>query len=303
MKPTLNDPKYRTFNRYGQDPLGDWTATHPWRAPGNAPVRDPCGVAGGAPGSNDGAVGYPPSGHQLGDPGSKLPEIDTGTVWQSGSTVEVAWSLWANHGGGYQYRLCPADEPLTEECFQKYPLPFVGDMQKLRLGNGTELPYEATYVREGVWPKGSTWQMLPVPACAGAWSAGTCTYPQFSPPKGCDRDTCWGYLGPEAGGYFPSHVLPIMIDRVKLPDVKPGKYVLGLRWDCEQTPQIWQSCSDVTITTAGASFALSSDDTSSQTSLVATAAFGGGIVSALGVMMGWQRSRRAVSLAQAPLLA
>ena len=26
-----------------------------------------------------------------------------------------------NHGGGYSYRLCPAGEKLTEECFQKHP--------------------------------------------------------------------------------------------------------------------------------------------------------------------------------------
>ena len=25
----------------------------------------------------------------------------------------------SSHGGGYQYRLCPADQPLTEECMQK----------------------------------------------------------------------------------------------------------------------------------------------------------------------------------------
>ena len=29
-----------------------------------------------------------------------------------------------------------------------------------------------------------------------------------------------------------------------------GEYVLGWRWDCEQSNQIWQSCSDVMITSA-----------------------------------------------------
>ena len=29
--------------------------------------------------------------------------------------------------GGYQYRLCPATEDLTEECSQKYPLEFATD--------------------------------------------------------------------------------------------------------------------------------------------------------------------------------
>ena len=30
-------------------------------------------------------------------------------------------------------------------------------------------------------------------------------------------------------------------------DIEPGEYVLGWRWDCEETTQIWQSCSDITI--------------------------------------------------------
>jgi len=28
----------------------------------------------------------------------------------------------------------------------------------------------------------------------------------------------------------------------------PGDYVLGLRWDCETSAQVWQSCADITIT-------------------------------------------------------
>ena len=31
-----------------------------------------------------------------------------------------------DHGGGYAYRLAPADGPLTEEEFRKTPLDFVG---------------------------------------------------------------------------------------------------------------------------------------------------------------------------------
>jgi hypothetical protein len=27
----------------------------------------------------------------------------------------------------------------------------------------------------------------------------------------------------------------------------PGQYVLGWRWDCEATAQVWSSCSDVTL--------------------------------------------------------
>lgn len=41
----------------------------------------------------------------------------------------VAWGLAVNHGGGYSFRLCPRSPsaPLTEECFQRNPLAFVGN--------------------------------------------------------------------------------------------------------------------------------------------------------------------------------
>ncbi len=40
-----------------------------------------------------------------------------------------------------------------------------------------------------------------------------------------------------------------IMDKVEIPDnIKPGKYVLGWRWDCEESTQVWSSCSDVTIT-------------------------------------------------------
>ena len=37
-------------------------------------------------------------------------------------------------------------------------------------------------------------------------------------------------------------------DFVKVPaGLKPGKYVLGFRYDCEATAQVWNSCSDITL--------------------------------------------------------
>eukprot|EP01044_Picomonas_judraskeda_P001562 COSAG03_NODE_95_length_13149_cov_7.907969_3_plen_54_part_00 len=38
--------------------------------------------------------------------------------------AEVSWNVRNNHGGGYSYRLCPATETLTEECFKQHPLDF-----------------------------------------------------------------------------------------------------------------------------------------------------------------------------------
>ena len=31
-------------------------------------------------------------------------------------------------------------------------------------------------------------------------------------------------------------------------ELPPGDYVLGFRWDAEETAQVWASCSDVAIT-------------------------------------------------------
>lgn len=40
---------------------------------------------------------------------------------------------WVPTGFRYQYRLCPATEPLTEACFQQMPLQFVGQSQIRRV--------------------------------------------------------------------------------------------------------------------------------------------------------------------------
>ena len=45
-----------------------------------------------------------------------------------------------------------------------------------------------------------------------------------------------------------------IVDTVQLPgDLASGEYVLGFRWDCEESSQVWQSCSDVTIKAHGSS--------------------------------------------------
>ncbi len=65
---------------------------NPWRSPGFAPMLDACGIAGGLePGASI-------KGYATGFPGSKLPENPTGTQWVAGSTAEVSFSLFANHG-------------------------------------------------------------------------------------------------------------------------------------------------------------------------------------------------------------
>ena len=39
-----------------------------------------------------------------------------------------------------------------------------------------------------------------------------------------------------------------VMDEVIVPmDIEPGDYALSFRWDCEQTPQIWNACSSIRI--------------------------------------------------------
>lgn len=229
------------------DAGGDWSRTHPWRSPGAAPVFDACGVAGGSPRDNSPPGGHPPPQHSWGDRGSALPPLaDTAAAtWTAGSVVEVSWGIAANHGGGYQYRLCPRDADLTEECFQRTPLRFRGTTQRLRLANGTDLEVPRRTTTTGTQPPQSAWAVNPVPACRGHHNDDRygCAEPEFEPPAGCDR-TCWG----DTDNATISGVLPLIIDELEIPgDLAPGDYVLGFRWDCEGTPQIWSSCSDVTI--------------------------------------------------------
>jgi len=248
---------------------------NPWRAPGWAPVVDACGQAGGEYGYQH--IGGDSVFHNttiagMGDMGSKLPKGPAMATWKAGGKVNVSWGPRYNHGGGYSYRLCPADEELTEECFQRGHLDFDVTAQTLVWNNGSlnfPMKTNGIFVKEGTYPKGSMWARNPLPriwdtklglsdpeSCpkggprGPAGSAG-CT--AFKPPcpwdtgiepcheKGCDGDGM--------GACSSDWVVGLIQDTVIIPaDLKPGDYVLGWRWDCEETAQIWANCADVTIT-------------------------------------------------------
>lgn len=271
-QPTVCKPEHRTTNRHA--PCGskrDWTRFNPWRSPGSAPVYDACGKAGGQNSflPYGGATYYIPTAHaKVGDLGSQvLPRRPSGVVWQRGSTVQTSWTINANHGGGYQYRLCPRGAALTEACFQEHPLPFAQDLgQMLQFKhNATPFAIEATYVSEGTSPNGSTWVRNPIP-----------TDPtDFPPPCGADADPFFPRPVPyskvtptRCWGNFPAHVA--ILDHLAIPrHLAPGEYVLGWRWDGEQSAQIWAACADVTITDAPRSSHTITDEPSELATVVA----------------------------------
>ena len=113
-----------------------------WRSPGKSPVSDPCGVASGYPNGNlDG--NQVPASYRRGQPGSSLPAaLNATATWQKGAmTVDgrgldpawTAWTITANHGGGYAYSVCPkATTPPTEDCLHVHPLQFAGSNHTIR---------------------------------------------------------------------------------------------------------------------------------------------------------------------------
>eukprot|EP00747_Dinoflagellata_sp_TGD_P167459 gnl/TRDRNA2_/TRDRNA2_191908_c0_seq1.p1 gnl/TRDRNA2_/TRDRNA2_191908_c0~~gnl/TRDRNA2_/TRDRNA2_191908_c0_seq1.p1 ORF type:complete len:491 (+),score=74.81 gnl/TRDRNA2_/TRDRNA2_191908_c0_seq1:135-1475(+) len=253
--------------------VGDWTAHHPWRFPGSAPVANPCGLNGGSrmPGpTGTGGVAF--FGFPQGWKGTEVSPLLKKTTWIAGSEVEVAWGITANHGGGYQYRLCKVSDAssnvtaeATEECFQKTPLEFVGDKQWIQFGDGidvnnrTEIP--AIRLSKGVLPYGSTWTRNPIPACNDIPRLGghnhKCAGPMFPPPVpgvyGFGPGACASGVAPCTIDEMASRAMPYgIVDKVKIPEhLPPGDYILGFRWDCEQLPQVWSNCADVKIKVKG----------------------------------------------------
>ena len=159
----------------------------------------------------------------------------------------------ANHGGGYSYRLCKVgkDGPaaVTEECFQQTPLHFASENSWVQFGwdPSSRIEFRANRTREGSFPIGSEWTMNPIPVCNSTdmgWIDPTCPEGWEFPPRapglhGTGEDVT--KPGEPAFSWT-------LMDEVEVPaDLEEGEYVLSFRWDCEATPQIWNSCANIKI--------------------------------------------------------
>lgn len=282
MEPTMaaNSP-FRTWNMALKSPAGDWTKHRPWRAPGSALPIDPCGVATDSPGGpwpnlpepfatwlgqwqDSHGLGGRPAGHRRGDRGTSIPEPDSvlPTFWPAGGTAVVSFGLSINHGGGYQYRLCPKSEkgPPSEECFRAHPLAFAKNYSVIRFEDGSrdDITIPVMDVTKGVVPPMSAWRRNPIPACncdlndscgetdaSGNIPAQNLPYDkdaQYGPqcPTGVQfAPPCEGCFGWDRFGFS-------IVDEVVVPS-EVGAYVLSWRWDCEQSPQVWNNCADVVV--------------------------------------------------------
>jgi len=242
MEPTNNDPEFRSWDPYGEAKNPDQHKYNPWRAPGKAPVTDPCGVASG--GTNPGAYAAVPAGYSGGDLALQvLPEQDA-TLWTAGGVAQVGWGLSAQHSGGYSYRLCPKNSVISEECFQSNTLTFAGDDSKIHFNDGSQSDKTIT-TKTYVAPDGTQWRRNPIPACNYNTNHGRATPScpsgtMFEP--GFDEFT-QGFIRPDASG-GKNHFS--IMDDVNVPN-KPGSYLLSWRWDCEEADQVWTSCADIEI--------------------------------------------------------
>ena len=142
----------------------------------------------------------------------------------------------ADHGGLYSYRLCQDDELVAKFINTQYT-PTSSDMSAM------EKCFQNGVLRCGGVPG----QLCPVhPDCENTgW--------------GCESaNATWFNCGPKDNGRCEARSVgkcfthgadgSILRDQVKLPaNYKSNHTLLGFRWDCEDTPQLWLHCSDIQI--------------------------------------------------------
>merc|ERR1719486_191994 len=203
--------------------------------------------------------------------------------WVAGGAQEVSYTILANHGGGVQWRLCPLAAlrkeggRLTDECFARTPLDFVGDTAWLEYtgsnsnatnaadnassthGARIRVPYTPVRVSEAtsgakVSPAGSTWTKIGLPPCAGAaGGSGQDAGAQCAEPQFTNELTAAGFWGYGNGGSANSPALAAvqdtysLVDTVRVPEGLEDDFVVQWRWDSEQTAQVWTQCAVVTI--------------------------------------------------------
>ena len=252
--PTLRKEYWSANRNATEGSSHDIWKYQPWRSPGLAPVADACGMAGGSAAPMFNGAEYTPTIYgKQGDLGSYiLKPRPTGIVWKRGGTVNVSWYIAFNHGGGYKYRVCPADEQLTEACFQRpeNQLDFASDEHVVlfdaKAGGAKRIPN--TVVRSG---GGVGWMRSPIPM--PNFVGSDCDDWKGHPCGGCPCGT--GYPGGNTNASFPNPFGGENVgknvaiqDEVRVPKaLKAGKYVVGFRWDCETSSQVWSSCADIEI--------------------------------------------------------
>merc|ERR1712070_124160 len=180
-------------------------------------------------------------------------------------------ALSAQHGGGYSYRLCPksqfgSDPQAIETCFQSNHLSFTNSSSTIHFDDSSHA--DITIAGKIYTPEdGRQWKLNPIPGCAcdnglhcgnkdDALRGSSCSYPEArqythtgSATPDCPTGTMFepGFTQFTQGYLVGAENTFTVMDEVNVPN-QPGEYVLGWRWDCEETDQVWASCADIVIT-------------------------------------------------------
>ena len=111
----------------------------------------------------------------------------------------------------------------------------------------SRVEFRANRTREGTFPNGSEWTMNPIPVCnstAMGWLDSSCPQGWEFPPRAPGLHGTGEDVSQPGQPCFDW----TLMDEVEVPaDLEAGDYVLSFRWDCEATPQIWNSCSNIKI--------------------------------------------------------
>ena len=126
-------------------------------------------------------------------------------------------------------------------------MPFAGN-SSLMLSNGTKIELNSTFVSEGTLPKGSTWQMNPIPGYVihsggtkgGGWEYCKKPGPEcrwFDPPCYDPKSEHPDNLGQGlCSGEWLTNIT--FYDKLRVPNVPAGDYVMSFRYDCEASAQV-----------------------------------------------------------------
>jgi len=108
--------------------------------------------------------------------------------------------------------------------------------------------FEAVRTDLGTTPKGSQWTKNPIPACNGL-SGG-----YFATEPFCPQGTQYPSPRKDLSGFGTNVFRNLtgfqfsIVDKVFVPTaLGSGDYVLSFRWDCEQTPQVWNTCASIRL--------------------------------------------------------
>ena len=97
--------------------------------------------------------------------------------------------------------------------------------------------------------KGSEWTKNPVANCAGLGGGF------FNEGRECPQGYQFPPVADGVYGQGANYKFDMdaffewnIMDEVIVPeDIETGDYALSFRWDCEQTPQVWNACSSIRI--------------------------------------------------------